>query len=48
MMHDDDYEGFDDQSENLGNSVQRFEEMLRNHETYFFDADSLIKITDFY
>ncbi|MEI2758903.1 MAG: tetratricopeptide repeat protein [Bacteroidia bacterium] len=48
MMHDDDYDGLDDQGENLGNNVQRFEEMLRNHETYFFDADSLIKITDFY
>ena len=47
-MEDDELENFDEQNENLGNTVQRYEEMLRNHRNYFFDVDALLRIIDYY
>ena len=38
MMEDDELENFEEQNDNLGNSVKRYEEMLRNHSHYFFDV----------
>ncbi len=48
MMEDDEFENFDEQNESIGSSVRRFEEMLRNHDTYFFDVEALVKIIDYY
>lgn len=45
-MFDDDFEF--DNPEEARSSVERYEEMIRNKDQYFFDADAFEKIIDYY
>ena len=48
MMQDDEFESHEEPEESITKSILRFEEMLRNKKSYFFDADTLLRITEFY
>lgn len=45
---DDDLDNQDELNEKIELSVNRFEEMIRKQDRYFFDVDALIRIIDFY
>lgn len=45
---DERLENNDEGGDQLFSSVQRFEEMIRNKDNYFFDVDALIQIIDYY
>ena len=45
---DEELDNQDDLNEKIELSVNRFEEMIRKQDRYFFDVDALIIIIDFY
>lgn len=44
----DDFENRDDYQERVKLTVNRYEEMVRNQDRYFFDVEALVRILDFY
>ncbi len=47
-MEEEDFESSRDDQSQIKNSIERYEEMLRNKDAYFFDVDAFLNIVDFY
>src|ERR1043165_2957217 len=47
-MEEEEFESTRDDHSQIKNSIERYEEMLRNKDAYFFDVDAFLNIVDFY
>ena len=47
-MMDEEFDGSPEDNNHIQNSIQRYEEMLRKHDEYFFDVDAFLNIIDYY
>src|SRR5436190_11397131 len=47
-MEEEEFDNARDEQSQIEYSIQRYEEMLRNKDAYFFDVDAFLNIVDFY
>ncbi len=47
-MEEEEFLNSDDQQKQIRYSIERYEEMIRNKDAYFFDVDAFVNIVDYY
>ena len=47
-MEEEEFLNNDDQQKQIRYSIERYEEMIRNKDAYFFDVDAFVNIVDYY
>ena len=47
-MEEEEFPASGDQQNQIRHSIERYEEMIRNKDAYFFDVDAFLNIIDFY
>src|SRR5436190_632705 len=47
-MEEEEFESTQEDQSQIKHSIERYEEMLRNKDAYFFDVDAFLNIVDFY
>ena len=46
-MEEEEFPASGEQQNHIRHSIERYEEMIRNKEAYFFDVDAFLNIIDF-
>src|SRR5438128_6263114 len=47
-MEEEEFENAREEENQILHSIERYEEMIRNKDAYFFDVDAFLNIIDFY
>src|SRR3982751_892816 len=47
-MEEEEFPGSGEQQNHILHSIERYEEMIRNKDAYFFDVDAFLNIIDYY